>query len=70
MPLKPSSTDAIEAAHTATLLRIARFDQASTPYAYKSRGKMRENSETDPYAHLARVKEWAFETESGEGEDE
>ncbi len=70
VPLKPSSTDAIEAAHTATLLRIARFDQASTPYAYESRGKMRENSETDPYAHLARVKEWAFETESGEGEDE
>ncbi|MGA7328768.1 MAG: double-strand break repair protein AddB [Rhodomicrobium sp.] len=70
VPLKPSSTEAIQAAHVATLLRIARFDEASTPYAYESRGKLREKSERDPYAHLARVKEWAAGAENAEGEDE
>jgi ATP-dependent helicase/nuclease subunit B len=64
-PKKPSA-EAIEEASVAIVERIARFDDPETPYAYEARAVFREKADHDPYAHLARLKEWAGD----EGQDE
>jgi ATP-dependent helicase/nuclease subunit B len=65
-PKKPSA-EAIEEARAAILERVARFDDPDTPYAYEIRAVFRDKADHDPYAHLARVKEWA--ADEGRGED-
>jgi ATP-dependent helicase/nuclease subunit B len=51
------------------VLRIARFDDPATPYAYEIRAIFRDKADNDPYAHLARVKEWSGGGDEGEGDD-
>jgi ATP-dependent helicase/nuclease subunit B len=68
--LKVPSSEAIEAACSGTLLRIARFDDEATAYAYETRAIFREKTENDPYAHLARVGEWAAAAGDAETEDD
>ncbi len=62
--------EAIEAARIGTLQRIARFDDETTPYGYETRAIFREKTENDPYAHLARVREWSAETDDSEAGDD
>jgi ATP-dependent helicase/nuclease subunit B len=57
--LKLKSAEVIEAAYRGTLARIARFDDEATSYGYETRAIFRDKNEHDPYAHLARVREWA-----------
>ena len=68
--LKVPCAEAIQAAYTGTLARIARFDDEATPYAYETRAIFREKAENDPFAHLARVREWSVEADDGEAGDE
>jgi ATP-dependent helicase/nuclease subunit B len=68
--LKVPSAEAILAARTAILARIARFDDAATPYGHETRAIYRDKAEYDPYAHLARVQEWSFDADGGEAADE
>ena len=68
--LKVPCAEAIQAAYTGTLNRIARFDDEATPYAYETRAIFREKAENDPYAHLARVREWSIEADDSEAGDE
>lgn len=70
VPLKGPCAEAIQAAQTGVTHRIARFDDASTPYAYEVRRIYREKAENDPYAHLARVREWSVEAGSDEASDD
>jgi ATP-dependent helicase/nuclease subunit B len=62
--------EAIQAAATGLALRIARFDDPATPYAYERRAIFRDKAEHDPYAHLARVKEWSAGGDEEEAGDE
>ncbi len=64
--LKAPSARGIEEARAGIIQRIAHFDDPSTPYAYETRAIFRDKADHDPYAHLARVKEWS----AGEAEDE
>jgi ATP-dependent helicase/nuclease subunit B len=64
--LKVPSAEAIEAAYKGTLAQIARFDDEATAYSYETRAIFRDKVEHDPYAHLARVREWA----AGDGDAE
>ncbi|MBT3070310.1 double-strand break repair protein AddB [Rhodomicrobium sp. Az07] len=57
--LKMPAAEAIAAAKAGLLLRIARFDDEATPYTYETRAIFRDKADNDPYAHLARVKEWS-----------
>jgi len=57
--LKMPCGEAIAAAKAGLLLRIARFDDEATPYTYEARAIFRDKADNDPYAHLARVKEWS-----------
>ncbi len=57
--LRAPCGEVIQAAATGLSQRIARFDDPATPYAYEIRAIFREKAENDPYAHLARVKEWS-----------
>jgi ATP-dependent helicase/nuclease subunit B len=57
--LKKPGAEAIEEARAAIVQRIALFDDPATPYAYEIRAIYRDKAEHDPYAHLARVKEWS-----------
>jgi ATP-dependent helicase/nuclease subunit B len=68
--LKMLPTEAIEAARTGVLLQIARFDDPATPYAYETRAIFRDKAENDPYAHLARVREWSAGEAESEADDE
>ncbi len=63
---KMPCAEAIQAAQTGVFHRIARFDDPATPYAYEARPIYREKAENDPYAHLARVREWSLDP----GDDE
>jgi ATP-dependent helicase/nuclease subunit B len=68
--LKVPSAEAIESAYRGTLAQIARFDNEATAYGYETRAIFREKSEHDPYAHLARVREWAAgASDAEEGDD-
>jgi ATP-dependent helicase/nuclease subunit B len=67
---KDPSAEAIQAAYSGVVQRIARFDNEATPYAYEARAIFREKAENDPYAHLARVLEWSAEADDGEGGDD
>jgi ATP-dependent helicase/nuclease subunit B len=61
--------EAIQAAATGLQHRISRFDDPETPYAHERRAIFRDKADNDPYAHLARVKEWsagADEEETGD----
>jgi ATP-dependent helicase/nuclease subunit B len=69
VPLK-ASAEAIQDARAGLLQRIARFDDPSTPYAYETRAIFRDKAENDPYAHLARVDEWAAGEAEGEADDD
>jgi ATP-dependent helicase/nuclease subunit B len=64
--LRGPCAEAIQAAATGLELRIARFDDAATPYAYERRAIFGDRANHDAYAHLARVKEWSV----GEDEEE
>jgi ATP-dependent helicase/nuclease subunit B len=64
---KQPSAEAIEEARAAIVERIALFDDPDTPYAYEARAVFRDKANHDPYAHLARLKEWA--ADEGQGED-
>jgi ATP-dependent helicase/nuclease subunit B len=68
-PKKPSAS-AIEEARAAIVERIARFDDPATPYAYEMRAVFRDKADRDPYAHLARVKEWAGDHAEEENGDD
>ena len=68
--LKVPCAEAIQAAYTGTLNQIARFDDEATPYAYETRAIFREKAENDPFAHLARVREWSIEADDSEAGDE
>ena len=68
--LKVACADAIQSAYTGTLRQIARFDDEATPYAYETRAIFREKAENDPFAHLARVREWSVEADDSEAGDE
>ena len=67
--LKTPCAEAIEEARTGLLNRIARFDDPATPYAYEIRAIFQDKADNDPYAHLARVKEWSGGGDEGEGDD-
>ena len=67
--LKVPCAEAIEEARTGLLNRIACFDDPATPYAYEIRAIFHDKAEHDPYAHLARVKEWSAGGGEGEGDD-
>ncbi len=67
--LKAPCAEAIEEARTGLLNRIARFDDPATPYAYEIRAIFQDKADNDPYAHLARVKEWSGGGDEGEGDD-
>ncbi len=62
--------EAIQAAYIGTLNHIARFDDEATPYAYETRAIFSEKAEYDPYAHLARAREWSVEADGSEAGDE
>ena len=62
--------EAIQAAATGLALRIARFDDPATPYAYEIRAIFRDKADNDPYAHLARVKEWSAGWDEAEAGDD
>jgi len=70
--LKMPCEEAIAAAKAGLLQRIVHFDDEATPYAYEARAIFRDKAENDPYAHLARVKEWsaAGGSEGEDGDDE
>jgi ATP-dependent helicase/nuclease subunit B len=68
--LRVPSSEAIEAARTGTLLRIACFDNEAAAYSYETRAIFREKAENDPYAHLARVREWTAEASDGDAQDD
>jgi ATP-dependent helicase/nuclease subunit B len=68
--LKVPSAEAIEDAYRGTLAQIARFDDDSTAYEYETRAIFRDKTENDPYAHLARVLEWAAGDGDAEAEDD
>lgn len=71
VPMKAPSAQIIEAARSGVIQRIERFDDPATPYAYETRAIFRDKAENDPYAHLARVKEWsAGEVEGEDADDE
>jgi ATP-dependent helicase/nuclease subunit B len=68
--LKVPSAEAIEAAYKGTFAQIARFDDEATAYGYETRAIFRDKTEHDPYAHLARVQEWAAGAGDAEVDDE
>ena len=69
-PSKPLGSDEIEAAAIGLIARVARFDDPETPYTYDIRAIFRDKADNDPYAHLARVKEWsAGAQDEEEGDD-
>jgi ATP-dependent helicase/nuclease subunit B len=68
--LKVPCAEAIDAAYTGTLQRIARFDDEATAYSYETRAIFRDKTENDPYAHLARVREWSVEADDSEAGDD
>ncbi len=68
--LKVPSAEAIEAAYTGTMSRIARFDDEETAYTYEMRAIFQDKAENDPYAHLARVQEWAAGADEAEADDD
>ncbi len=68
--LKKPSADAIEEARASVVERIALFDDPLTPYAFQARAVFRDKADHDPYAHLARVKEWSAGETEGEGGDD
>ena len=57
--MKAPCGELIDAAATGLFHRIARFDDPTTPYAYEMRAIFHDKADNDPYAHLARVKEWS-----------
>jgi ATP-dependent helicase/nuclease subunit B len=68
--LKKPAAEVIQAAYTGTLNQIIRFDNPETPYTYEARAIYKDKAENDPYAHLARVQEWALEASAeGDGDD-
>ncbi len=67
--LKVPCGEAIRAAETGLLQRIAHFDDPDTPYAYEIRAIFRDKADNDPYAHLARVKEWSASGDEEAGDD-
>ena len=68
--LKMPCAEAIQAAANGLALRIARFDDPATPYAYEIRAIFRDKADNDPYAHLARVKEWSAGWDEAEAGDD
>ena len=68
--LRVSCGEAIQAAEAGLSHRIARFDDPDTPYAYEIRAIFRDKADNDPYAHLARVKEWSAGGDEGETGDD
>jgi ATP-dependent helicase/nuclease subunit B len=68
--LKVPVPEAIEAAYRGTLARIARFDDESAAYCYETRAIFQDKAEHDPYAHLARVPEWAAGAGDAEAQDD
>ncbi|MGC2631340.1 MAG: PD-(D/E)XK nuclease family protein [Rhodomicrobium sp.] len=70
VPPKVPAAEAIEAARKGTLRQIDRFDDEATPYTYETRAVFRDKAENDPYAHLARVREWAADADDSEADDE
>jgi len=68
--LKVPCAEAIDAAYTGTLQRVARFDDEATAYLYETRAIFRDKTENDPYAHLARVREWSIEADDSEAGDD
>jgi ATP-dependent helicase/nuclease subunit B len=68
--LKEPCAEAIQAAATGLALRIARFDDPAMPYAYERRAIFRDKADHDPYAHLARVKEWSAGGNEEEADDD
>jgi ATP-dependent helicase/nuclease subunit B len=48
-----------EGAREGLIALIARFDEETTPYGAMRRSAFTDNYRYDPYAHLARVAEWA-----------
>lgn len=69
VPLKVPG-EAIQAAATGLKHRIACFDDPETSYAFEIRAIFREKADNDPYAHLARVKEWSSGGDEEETGDE
>ncbi|MGA9265244.1 MAG: double-strand break repair protein AddB [Rhodomicrobium sp.] len=67
---KAPCAEVIQAAATALPLRIARFDDPATPYAYERHAIFRARADHDPYAHLARVKEWSTGGNEEEADDD
>jgi len=68
--LRMPCAEAIQAAANGLALRIARFDDPDTPYAYEIRAIFPDKAVNDPYAHLARVKEWSAGWDEAEAGDD
>ena len=68
--LKGPCAEAIQAAATGLVFRITSFDDPATPYAYERRPIFRDKEDHDPYAHLARVKEWSTGGNEEEADDD
>ena len=65
VPGLPAQT--IEEAANGIVALLSSFDDAATPYAYSARAIFKDKADYDPYAHLARVKEWGVgATEDGD----
>jgi ATP-dependent helicase/nuclease subunit B len=67
-PLKGNTADIIDSAVTGIVSLLKRFDDAATPYAYEAHSAFQDKAQYDPYAHLARVGEWAVI--GGEADDD
>jgi ATP-dependent helicase/nuclease subunit B len=68
--LKIPCAQAIDEAREGTRRHIALFDSEATPYAYETRPIFRDKSENDPFAHLARAREWSAVADESEAADE
>lgn len=64
LDLKTPANELAEGARDGLATLIAKFDDPSTPYPALRRGLFSNAYRYDPYAHLARVAEWADEEDS------
>lgn len=61
VPLKDDLATLVETAEKGLREHIRRFDQPETAYLPMTRARFADKSRFDPYAHLARSKEWSLE---------
>ncbi|MBI1386165.1 MAG: double-strand break repair protein AddB [Rhizobiales bacterium] len=63
------AADLAEEASSQLQSLVARFDDENTPYVARRARAFEASYRYDPYAHLARIKEWSVAADDGETED-